>query len=266
MDSRFLRLSGVAAAVLVATVSAPLDAAQFSVNANPVVESGGGSEGGSCGTVVLSHSSSQAITSLNSVSCNAGGLHTDNFYYRVFDLASFGQPGFSVCSVEIGVEVAVGNGGTQPIEIRLYQGAPGNFPAALGTLIGNSVTTVSDQSLTVATFPVSGDAPDSSELVVEIFTPSGQASGNSFFIGSNAAAESGPSYLAAPDCGITVPTPTAGIGVPNMHIVMNVNGDPLAGEPGESILAIPTLNGLGYAALIGLIVLASVMILRRRRA
>ena len=41
---------------------------------------------------------------------------------------------------------------------------------------------------------------------MEVFTPDGQATGNLFFIGSNAAAETGPSYLSAADCGITTPT------------------------------------------------------------
>ena len=44
------------------------------------------------GLVTITHSLSQAITAGNSVSCNAGGLHTDNSYMRVFDLATFGLP------------------------------------------------------------------------------------------------------------------------------------------------------------------------------
>ena len=44
------------------------------------------------GLVTITHSATQNITALNSVSCNAGGLHTDNSYIRVFDLAAFGLP------------------------------------------------------------------------------------------------------------------------------------------------------------------------------
>ena len=81
-----------------------------------------------------------------------------------------------------------------------------------------------------------------SQLVMEVFTPdggaagksrnrttgenspNGAASGNLLFIGSNADPETGPSYLSAANCGIPTPTTTAGIGFPNMHIVVNVNG------------------------------------------
>ena len=84
---------------------------------------------------------------------------------------------------------------------------------------------MADQNLTLFTVPVTGAAPAGSVLVVEVFTPEGQTAGNSFFIGSNPDGETGPSYLAAADCGVTEPTPTAAIGFPDMHIVMNVTGD-----------------------------------------
>ncbi len=61
----------------------------------------------------LTHSLSQTIIALNSVSCNAGGLHADNSYFRVFDLPAFGITGaFNVTDVDIGIETAVGSGGT----------------------------------------------------------------------------------------------------------------------------------------------------------
>jgi HYR domain-containing protein len=204
-----------------------------------------------CSTIT--QSSSQAITSGNSVSCNNGVGHTDNSYYRAFTLASFGISGaWDVQSVDIGVELASagvaapsvggkagfsksssqGSGGvkapnaTQPISVKLYTSSmpfPAGFPGSL-TLIGQTDTTVADQSGTIINIPVTGTAPAGSQLVVEVFTPDGEAAGNLFFIGSNAAAETGPSYLRAPACGVTNPTTTAAIGFPNMHIVMNVNG------------------------------------------
>ena len=204
-----------------------------------------------CSTIT--QSSSQAITSLNSVSCNNGIGHTDNSYYRAFTLSSFGISGaWNIQSVDIGVEEAsTGNAGvpsngktgfskssgkgskgvkapnaTQPISVKLYTSSmafPAGFPGSL-TLIGQTNTTVADQSLTIINIPVTGTAPAGSQLVVEVFTPNGEAAGNLFFIGSNAAAETGPSYLRAPDCGVNNPTTTAALGFPNMHIVMNVNG------------------------------------------
>ena len=78
--------------------------------------------------------------------------------------------------------------------------------------------------------PVTGTDPAGSELVVEIFTPDGQTAGHSFFIGSNNLGQTGPSYLLAADCGVTVPTPTGSIGFPGMHIVMNVTGEAGGGD------------------------------------
>jgi hypothetical protein len=96
--------------------------------------------------------------------------------------------------------------------------------------------------LTVVNIPVTGSAPAGSELVVEVLTPDGAAAGNSFFIGSNAAAETGPSYLRAPACGVNNPTTTAAIGFPNMHIVMNVNGCQQVGAGGPSCSFTVTVN------------------------
>ncbi len=223
-------------------LSAPLLAQGFSTNeqgrGEQVLPLKHGSNLGGCGSVTLTHSASQVITALNSVSCNAGGLHAENSYYRVFDLAAFGQADFDVCSVEIGVEQAAGAGGSQPIEIRLYTTPTGTFPGGALTSIGTLVTAIADQSLTLADFPVAGYADAGLDLVVEVFTPDGQAAGNSFFIGSNASGQTGPSYIRAPTCGATVPTNLAGLGFPGMHIVMNVHGDP--GTPA----LLPTESGI----------------------
>ncbi len=168
------------------------------------------------------------IVTGNSVSCNAGGLHADNSYFRAFTLSDFGiTDDFTVSQVEIGVEQAIGATGTQPVTCNLYTSSqvfPAGYPGSL-TLIGTVDASVPDQSLTLYTFDVSGVAPAGSQLVVEIFTPDGQTAGNSFYIGSNTAGESAPSYLLAGDCGITTPTATSAIGFPDMNIVMSVTGD-----------------------------------------
>lgn len=74
------------------------------------------------GEIQITHSASSTIMSGNSVSCNAGGLHTDNSYFRIFDLAS----DFSITSnfvinrLEIGIETALGSSGNQPIVAKFY--------------------------------------------------------------------------------------------------------------------------------------------------
>ncbi len=185
------------------------------------------------GSTTITHSATQNITTGNSVSCNAGGLHTNNSYVRQFTLADFGiTDPFDVTEVSFGVEQATGATGTQPVTVNLYTWNPSDpFTFANFTLVGTADAAVPDQTLSVYTVPVTGSIPAGGTLVVEVFTPEGQTAGNSFFIGSNADGQTSPSYLAAADCGITNPTDTAAIGFPNMMIVMNVTGEivPAAG-------------------------------------
>ena len=140
---------------------------------------------------------------------------------------------YDVTSVSFGVEEATGAGGTQPVTVRLYTNAGGAFPAGTRTQIATTTIQVLDSaSGTVLSVPLVATVPaGTSELVMEVFTPNGQATGNFFFIGSNTAAETGPSYLSAADCGIANPTDTATIGFPDMNIVFNVQGSCPAGTP-----------------------------------
>lgn len=180
--------------------------------------------GAACGSITLTQSSSQAITALNSVSCNAGGLHSDNSYFRSFPLTA----DINVCEVQFAIETATGAGGTQPVTVNLYTGTgafPGTFPGSY-TQIGTANVSVPDQAATIFPATVNGLATAGSNLVVEVFTPDGQTAGNSFFFGTNAAGETAPSYLQAADCGVTTPTTTAAIGFPQMQLVMNVVGNP----------------------------------------
>lgn len=203
----------------------------FSRNANPVSGPSNQSPAVAAGgSITITHSASQAITALNSVSCNAGGLHSDNSYYRVFDLSTFGIAGqFDVTAVQYGIEQATAGAATQPVQVNLYT-LNGTFTLANLTPIGSTTDNISDQSGTIFTSLVSGSVPANGVLVVEVFTPDGQTAGHSFFIGSNAAGQTGPSYLRAADCGVTQPTATGTIGFPNMHIVMNVIGNEVGGQ------------------------------------
>ncbi|HMM66675.1 MAG TPA: proprotein convertase P-domain-containing protein [Dokdonella sp.] len=180
--------------------------------------------GTTCGSIVLTQSTSQSITAANSVSCNAGGIHTDNSYFRSFPLSA----DINVCEVQFGIETATSGGGTQPVTVNLYAGSgafPGTFPGSY-TQIGTASLNVADQSSTIFPASISGLATAGSNLVVEVFTPDGTAGGNTFFIGSNASGQSAPSYLQAVDCGVSTPTTTDAIGFPGMQIVMNVVGNP----------------------------------------
>jgi hypothetical protein len=180
--------------------------------------------------VTITQSVSGAIVSLNSVSCNNGIGHTDNSYMRRFKLAADHGilTAFTVSQVSFGIEEASsGSGGGQTMSVRLY-----TIPTASAltfanlTLIGTLNFNEPDESLIAKTVNIAGvvAAPVAQDLVVELFTPDGQAAGNLIFVGSNSAGQTRPSYLAAAACGVSQPTDTAALGFPGMHIVMGVTG------------------------------------------
>lgn len=174
----------------------------------------------------LSQTTTQNIVEFNSVSCNSGA-HTDNSYFRLFDLPALGLRGMDVTSLTIGVETASSGSGTQPAVVRLFS-TQNDTPGIDGlTLLVDSPIAVGNQSLTLLDVALNTPVavPDYSNLVVEVFTPNGQGAGNTFFIGSNSDGQTAPGYLLAPDCGVTTPTPTGDLGFPNMHMVLEVNGD-----------------------------------------
>ncbi|MBK8434865.1 MAG: hypothetical protein IPL28_27765 [Chloroflexi bacterium] len=194
----------------------------------------------------ITHSTSQTVVT-GSISCNAGGLHADNSYWRAFDLPAFGINGaFAISSVDVGVETANGASGSQPVVLRLYAAPSGTaFPAAFPgsfNLIATENVNVANQTLSLLNIPVAAVVPANSVLVMELFTPSGQATNNSFFVGSNAGGQSAPSYISAASCGITAPTDLAGIGFGNMHIVMNVTGEETVAQTCDTAVDIPWLT------------------------
>jgi hypothetical protein len=111
---------------------------------------------------------------------------------------------------------------------------------------------------------VTATVPAGSQLVVEIFIPDGVVAGNSFFIGSNAEPQTGPSYIRAPECGTPTPETTAAIGFPEMHIVLDVVGN----QEQQALLAdkIPTLSEWGLIAIAGFIGIAGFIFIRRKKA
>jgi hypothetical protein len=185
--------------------------------------------GGSCGPTEITQSVSQAIISGNSIACaDISGFTFETHYTRAFDLTSFGIAGaFAVCEVEVAVEAALSVAEIQPLTVALYWTESGAFPGGTLTPIGTTTVMIPDQDQSYVIVPVTGTAPPGSELVVDVASSDGTVDLAAFYIGSNAAGQTGPGYLTAPDCGIATPTDLADppINRPNMHIVINVRGD-----------------------------------------
>ena len=187
----------------------------------------------SADAVTITQSTDPVNIVAGSVACNDNvtGFTTANSYFRAFTLSSFGiNNPFNVTSVQIGIEEASSTNPDQQVTVNLYAGAAGfptGFPGSF-TLIGTVTDNIAPQTLTLYSFTVAGTVPAGEDLIVEIFTPDGQTLGNAFFIGSNAAGQTAPSYIMAADCGLATPGDLAGIGFGNMHIVMSVTGDEVA--------------------------------------
>jgi hypothetical protein len=187
--------------------------------------------GVSCGPTEMTHSATQDIVSGNSITCvdPVSGFNFETHFARAFDLTSFGIAGaFAVCEVEIAVEGALSVAESQPLTVYLYWTDSGAFPGGVLTPIGQATVIIPDQDQSYVVIPVAGTAPPGSELVVDVATADGSIELAGFLIGSNAAGQTAPGYLTAPDCGFVTPTDLAALGAPNMHIVINVTGDETA--------------------------------------
>ena len=154
-------------------------------------------------------------------------------YYRAFTLSAFNPPldqtRFQVLSVTLGIEEATaGTGATQPISVRIYSSTTNPPTNGSLTLLSTKNLDVPDQTLTLLTVPLSRRpvfTVATGILVVEVFSPSGQAAGHTFFIGSNDRGQSGPSFIRAADCGLSEITNLGAVLFPDMHLVMTVNGN-----------------------------------------
>ena len=160
------------------------------------------------------------------VSCNynIGGQHTNNSYIRLYDLPALGYTNeFDITGVSFGVESATSTSGTQPVVINVYSYNTAD-PFIFGSFVleGSVTATVADGTLYLVEQPIFASIPVGSALVVEIFTPDGQAANNTLFIGSNPNGQTGSTYIAAADCGIPEPTDMANIGFPTVHTIIDV--------------------------------------------
>jgi hypothetical protein len=184
------------------------------------------------------------IEAVNSASCNSGSpkfYHANNSYWRSFDMATFaGSREYIVNSVSFGVEAAdAGPNPTQPVVVRLHCQTSGTFPGGTRVQIATTTVNVANQKQTVLNVPLAATVPaGTSELIMEVFTPDGRAPINhSFYIGSNTAPQTGPSYMSAATCNNATPTNLAAIGFPDTHLVFNVHGACVAPTPMPGILA-----------------------------
>jgi hypothetical protein len=187
----------------------------------------GGSTGGSA---TLAQTTDMTPVDTNSVACgnNDDGTTADNNYWRRYYFNEYSvTSAASVTSVDVAVQSTTGS---PSITVTLYA-TP--HSVAVDTIdegqlnqIGQAIVAApSDSGLASINVPITGTVADTVgfDLVVEVSTDDFAGTGTAFYIGSTPSAETHPSFISSEACGTLDPTPTAGIGFPDMHIIEAVN-------------------------------------------
>jgi hypothetical protein len=201
------------------------------VDGGPLFADGSASPDAAPVAVTLSQSSSQEITPDLSVACFDGGTdpdeHRENSFYRVFNLEAMGVTGrLETSAVAVGIQSAESPAPPQPMSVILHTLAGNELTVDQLTQIGRADVTVANQGAGILDVPLVASAEPGSKLVVEIFLPDAAGAGHLLFPGTNAATQSGPTYLRAPadGCDLDEPTDLADIGFPEVHLVLSVAG------------------------------------------
>lgn len=203
-----------------------------------------------------------------SVACSGGGITTANTWMRRFDLdGDHGISGqFCATSLDFGVELLTGSTALTVATHCYSANTPGIID--LGQLAPQDSVTFNgtDGALYFQNTTVGGCCTGSSDDMVVEVTGADCLGGGAclqFFIGANSLGQTGPSYLAAADCGIVNPTDLALIGFASDHVVMTVNGDD-AGGSGGSGGGTPAMGPIGIMLTVLALLGGSAIFLRRQ--
>jgi hypothetical protein len=183
-------------------------------------------------------------------------------WYRLFDLdgdhALTGQ--FCVEDVDYGIESLAA---AQNLTISVHCLTEGMaFLNANLVLQGSAVVPHTPTSLTLHNAAVAGccDA-DTEDLAIELTT---QAPG--FFVGCNNLGQTAPTFIESASCGLPEPGDLAGIGFPNSHLLLVVNGDGEGGQGdgGGDGGGVPASTDLGMLLMVLALLGSSAYFLRRK--
>lgn len=210
-----------------------VDRARLGTRASPGIGFGTTADSGaipaaSPGTVTFSHSRAMDVTPSTTPRCGyPDGTTTENRYLRTFTPADFGvTASVRLTEVAFGVEAV-----TVPhtVSVNVYR-LVGELSYANLRRLATTTVDLQPQSRSVVAAPVDVTVPAGATLVVEVVTPDLEGTG-SFIAGSNRSGETAPSYVAAPECGITEPTSLSTLGFDDAHLVLAVTGRVDCGPP-----------------------------------
>lgn len=265
----------IVAIIIVALAATGIaQAADFTINPNPANPPTGLPYAPDAPNITQSTDPTTVVA--GSIACTSGGIASDNHFLRRFFLnADDGiTVQYNVTSVDMGIEsVSVFVGTTAPISVNTFSIANGAaFTFANMTALDSTTRNFPDGvALAIENWVVTGSVVDpvGTDLVVEMFYPD-TVDAYGIWPGSNASGQSQPSYLASVGCGLNEPSDIAGIGFPDMHLVMTVNGDeqvvptPTPPPPSGALNPVPTLSSYGIVAMVLMIVGIAVLLMWRR--
>lgn len=181
--------------------------------------------------VITQSSTPTTVSATGSVACGsqANGYTADNSYMRVFKLSDYGiSYTYKVTNVAFGVQTA---NTSFPVEVNVYNWTGGTFPTGSATLLGTanvSLTTASAGTVVNTGTALNANVPAGGTFVVEVYHDGSEAvPPQSFYMGTNPGAQTGPSYLSSETCSIITPTATGTGGLASFasaRWVMTVTG------------------------------------------
>lgn len=160
---------------------------------------------------VITQSGSQTVSPTGSVACGsqANGYTADNSYIRVFKLSDYGiTSDYKITNVSFGVQTA---NSSFPVEVNVYNWTGGTFPTGTAALLGTANVNVgtANQGTVVNTGTnLTTTVTAGSTFVVEVYHDGNVTPPQSFYMGTNNAAQTGPSYIVSETCNILTPTAT----------------------------------------------------------
>lgn len=180
---------------------------------------------------VITQSASQTVSATGSVACgnSALGYTADNSYYRAFKLSDYGiNYDYKITNISFGVQTA---NAAFPVNVRVHN-LVGAFPSGTTTLLANSnvnITAASAGTVVNTGTGLTATLAAGSSFVVEVFHDgTGTTPAQTFYMGTNSGAQTGPSYISSQTCSIATPTATgtgALAGFASARWVMSITGE-----------------------------------------
>lgn len=185
--------------------------------------------------VTITHNNSQTIVDELGLTCQSGGITTDNRLAGVFNLsADFGiNVDWEIQSVEFGVDEVLGApGDAYPVTVNAYTTSTTD-PNGTLTLLGSTNITIGSAdalSVVAAPMPAGVVVPAGGILVIVLDVFNDGATG--FRLGATDVASNDDSWILAVDCGLTSFGTYASLGFGDRWHVMNVVGEDVGGGTG----------------------------------